>query len=191
MMAYIISTTWSTGSARLHLSLPLKMMNFCQKKAGRRFINKSCKMHYQKFAGFVFSNQVICIMELLAVTYCLRGRMMERNHGKLRNSMECLSNQECDGRIYGLYEILENWQGLADSRIPRSPVASPWLARSQSWPNRVADSRIPRSPVASPWLARSQSWPNRVADSRIPSSPVASPWLARSQSWPNPTTPWD
>ncbi len=88
MMAYIISTTWSTGSARLHLSLPLKMMNFCQKKAGRRFMNKSCKMHYQKFAGCVFSNQVICIMELLAVTYCLRGRLMEHNHGKLRNSME-------------------------------------------------------------------------------------------------------
>jgi hypothetical protein len=32
MMAYIIYTTWNTGSARLHLSLPLKTMNFCQKK---------------------------------------------------------------------------------------------------------------------------------------------------------------
>ncbi len=32
MIAYIISTTWNTGWARLHLSLPLKTMNFCQKK---------------------------------------------------------------------------------------------------------------------------------------------------------------
>ncbi len=39
---------------------------FLSEKSREKVHYKICKMHYQKFVGCVFGNQVICIMALLA-----------------------------------------------------------------------------------------------------------------------------